>query len=223
MMHVQLPDRKDITLREAVTAFVYGEPRDASSGPFYPSFASLALLEQLHSAAQAGRVRFRALKIGDNKYQEVEPLYFSARYEFDWNKNEIQSWGLADEEMGIEGEVLGADWHDVYLDREQFASLLRDMGVSVKENPVQNPDPDLQRERKTYKTGAQGRPTSRHFVEKEAQRRLDAGECPKTLVVFSEELANWLKVAEPDAVPMKPHTIENVIRGMWQRHRKPLK
>lgn len=93
MMHVQLPDRSEITLYEAVTAFVSGKPRDASSEPFYPSFASEALLERLHNAAQAGQVRFRALKIGDNKYQEIDPLYFGTRFEFNWNKNEIQSWG----------------------------------------------------------------------------------------------------------------------------------
>jgi hypothetical protein len=61
MMHVQLPDRKWITLCEAVTAFVYGESRDASSVPFYP-VASDAVLEQLHDAAQAGTIKFRALR-----------------------------------------------------------------------------------------------------------------------------------------------------------------
>ncbi len=216
-MHVQLPDRKEITLREAVTAFVYGKSCDASSGPFYPSFASDALLEQLHSAAQVGRVRFRALKIGDSKYQEIEPLYFSTRCAFDWNKNQIQSWGLADEETGIDGEVLGVDWYDVYLDREQFASLLRDMGVLVQQSPdPQSPDPDLQGERKTTRTGAQGRPTSRHFVEKEARCRIDAGNYPATLAAFSKELANWLKVTEPEAAPMTAKTIENNIREMWR-------
>ena len=61
MMHVRLPDRTEITLCEAVTAFVYGESCAASSGPFDPSDASDALLDRLHEAAHAGRVRFHAL------------------------------------------------------------------------------------------------------------------------------------------------------------------
>lgn len=141
-MHVQLPDRKEITLREAVTAFVYGESRDASSGQFYPSDASNALLEQLQEAARAGRVRFHALPVvGNNKYQEIDPLYFGTRRELDWNKNEILSLGPVDEREckpvydGQEcDEVLGVEWYDVHLDQEQFASLLKDMGVSVQQN-----------------------------------------------------------------------------------------
>lgn len=82
MMQVQLPVRKEITLSEAVTAFVYGKPRDPSSGPLYPSYASDVLLEQLHRAARAGQVRFHALKIGKNKYQEIKPSYFRKRCHF---------------------------------------------------------------------------------------------------------------------------------------------
>jgi hypothetical protein len=88
MMHVQLPDRKWITLCEAVTAFVYGESRDASSVPFYP-VASDALLEQLHDAAQAGAIKFRALRRGNNNYQEINPGYFSTTRHFDWKQNQI--------------------------------------------------------------------------------------------------------------------------------------
>lgn len=86
MIYVQLPDRREITLQEAVTAFVYGKSRDAPAGPFYPSFASDALLEQMHGAAHTGRVRFRALKIGTSKYQEIDPLYFSMRRHFNWGE-----------------------------------------------------------------------------------------------------------------------------------------
>jgi hypothetical protein len=215
MMHVQLPDRMEITLREAVTAFVYGESRDASSGPLYPSFASDALLEQLRCAAQAGRVRFRALKIGDNKYQEIESLYFCTRREFNWNENEIQSWGPADEETGVEGEVLGVDWYDVYLDREQFASLLRDMGVSVNRRD----GGDVQGERKTFETGLAGRPTSIYFVLPLAQIRLDAGDYPETLAEFSKQLAEALAKIEPNAHRITPKAISNnpKLRELWRR------
>jgi hypothetical protein len=142
MMNVRLPDRATITLREAVTAFVDGEPRDASPERFYPSHQSDALLDRLHEAAYTGRVRFHALPaVGNNKYQEINPLYFGTRRTLNWNKNEILSWGLVDEREckpiydGQEcDEVLGVEWYDVHLDRKQFASLLGEMGVSVQQN-----------------------------------------------------------------------------------------
>lgn len=92
MMHLQLPVRKEITLSEAVTAFVYGKPRDPPSGPLYPSYASDVLLEQLHRAARAGQVRFRALKIGKNKYQEIKPSSFRKTRRFNWGKIKLSTW-----------------------------------------------------------------------------------------------------------------------------------
>jgi hypothetical protein len=229
MMHVQLPDRKEITLREAVTAFVYRESRDASSGPFYPSFASEALLEQLHNAAQAGRVRFRALKIGDNKYQEIEPVYFSTRCKLNWTKNEILSWGPIDEREckpvydGQEcDEVLGVDWHDVHLDREQFASLLMEMGVSIRSaiRGQLSSDPNEPGEQVTDRTGDPGRRTSKHLYEAEARRRLDAGDVPGKLTEFSEQIADWIKRTHPLAARPTPKTIANRIRPLWHDYQK---
>jgi hypothetical protein len=225
MKFVKLPDREEITLREAVTAFVFGEARDASSGRFYPSLATDALLRELYNAAQTGRIRFRAIKIGDSKYQEIDCSYFGTRFEFDWNKNEIQSWGLADEQMGLEGEVLGVDWHDVYLDRQQFSLLLSDLGVSVDE--TRNPQTlgvDAPKDGRTYKTGAAGRPTSMHFALRIAQQLLDAEDCPNTKTAFSEQVAAKLKDTYPEAAQVKPKTIRNNpdFNELW-RHKTPKK
>ena len=192
MMPVQLPDRKEITLWEAVTAFVYGESRAASSGPFYPSDASDALLDRLHKAAHAGRVRFHALPVGNNTYQEIDPLYFGTRRELNWNRNQILSYGPVDEQQckpvydGQEcDEVLGVEWYDVHLDREQFASLLREMGVLVQQkldtDVQQNVDADRPTDLsslETSGTGLAGRPKSVQFVLPMAKKRLDAGDYP---------------------------------------------
>lgn len=226
MMHVRLPDRATITLREAVTAFVYGESCAVSSGPFDPSDASNALLDRLHEAAHAGRVRFHALPaVGNNKYQEIDPLYFGAKCTLNWNKNEILSSGLVDEREckpiydGQEcDEVLGVDWCDVHVDREQFAQLLKDMGISVE--PQKN-DIDVAGKRKTFKSGGPGRDTSKHLILPEAKRRIAAGEYPKTLAGFSRELAEWLETNEPLAAPMTAGTIENAVRELWNK--KPTK
>ena len=190
MMHVRLPDRARITLWEAVTAFVDGESRAASSGPFYPSHKSDALLDRLHEAAHAGRVRFYALPaVGNNKYQEIDPLYFGTRCTLNWNENEILSWGPVDEREckpiydGQEcDEVLGVECYDVHLDREQFASLLREMGVSVRQNLDPGAPQDLDAEvpadlsnLETSGTGLAGRGTSIQYIIPRAKKRLDAG------------------------------------------------
>jgi hypothetical protein len=201
-----------ITLCEAVTAFVYGESRPASSGPFYPSSASDALLDRLHDAARAGRVRFHALPVvGDNKYQEIDHLYFGTRRTLNWNKNQILSWGPVDEREckplydGQEcDEVLGIEWYDVHLDREQFASLLGEMGVSVQQNlgpgAPQNVDAEASADLidlETSGTGLAGRGTSIQFILPLAKQRLDAGDYPDTLTKFSEQVARDFVEAAP--------------------------
>ena len=68
---IKLPDRKEITLCEAVTAFVYGKASDVVQLMLYGeaeteahSASAKGLIERLHSAAYAGRIKFRALKNG---------------------------------------------------------------------------------------------------------------------------------------------------------------
>jgi hypothetical protein len=56
-----------------------------------------------------------------------------------------------------------------------------------------------------------------------AQRKLDDGDCPNTLIEFSRQLAEELRVAEPEAAPMTPKTISNVIRKLWNARHKPPK
>ena len=56
------------------------------------------LIERLHSAAYAGRIRFRALKNGDNPadgYKEIDPLYFSEPRGLRWDSDEIWVRGLS--------------------------------------------------------------------------------------------------------------------------------
>jgi hypothetical protein len=235
MMHVQLPDRKKITLCEAVTAFVYGESRDPSSGPFYPSSASDALLEELYDAARAGRVKFHALKAGNNKYRDIDPLYFGRRRKFNWSKNEILSWGPVDDREckplydGQEyDEALGVEWYDVYLDREQFASLLREMGVSVQQNLDLGAPQDLDAEvpadlsnLETSGTGFAGRTKSAHYILPMAKKRLDAGDYPDSKTEFSKQLASDFAKTAPKAHHPKPNTIRNnpEFNEMWRRRK----
>jgi hypothetical protein len=52
-----------------------------------------------------------------------------------------------------------------------------------------------------------------------AQRRLDAGDYPETLTMFSEQLAEELKATEPEAAPMKVKAMRHnrELRELWRR------
>ena len=205
-----------MTLCEAVTAFIYGKAYDlrqlARDTPKEQIANAQDLLDRLHHAVYAGRVKFRALQEGDDPatgYKDIEPLYFYINPLFHWSQDVIVH----------QDSESSTPWYFVHLDREDFVSLLRDMGVSVQ----QSPDPDVSGKQKAFRTGAAGRPTSKHLILKEAQRWLDAGEYPKTLAAFSEELAIWLKGAEPEAAPMTAKTIKNAIGPLWRARQKPPK
>ena len=168
------------------------------------------LLERLHSAAYAGRVKFRAIQEGEHPedgYKDIDPLYFSIKPLFNWPQDVI---------FQPENES-STPWCFVHLDREEFASLLRDMGVSVRQNLDDAPG-----SLKTYNTGLAGRPTSIHLVLPIAQSRLDAGDYPDTLTEFSEQLADAVAKAEPLAHRMTPKAIRNnpKLRELWRARQK---
>ena len=56
-----------------------------------------------------------------------------------------------------------------------------------------------------------------HLIEAEAYRRIMAGEAPATLVVFAQQLLDWLRQSYPDASPTTQAMVENQIRETWHR------
>jgi hypothetical protein len=221
---IRLPEGKMISLCQAVTAFAVGKASDSFD---YGLFGEVEteeerakiknLIQQLHSAAYAGRIRFRALRNGDSPadgHKDIDPLYFSERRGLRWNCDEIWVSGLSPRRPTFESQGrFTVDWRDVHLDREDFEALLRDMGVSVI----------APGKRKTLTTGMPGRPTSKHLVLEIARRRFEAGNLPSTLAAFSRELADALRNEEPQAAPMTAKTIANAIRELWRAHHKPPK
>jgi hypothetical protein len=224
---IKLPEGKMISLCQAVTAFAVGK---ASDSFHYDLFGEAEteeerakiknLIQQLHSAAYAGRIRFRALRNGDSPadgHKDIDPLYFSERRGLRWNCDEIWVSGLSPRRPTFESQGrFTVDWRDVHLDREDFEALLRDMGVSV----VQSLDAVAPGKRKTLTTGMPGRPTSKHLVLEIARRRFDAGNLPSNLAAFSRELADALRNEEPQAAPMKAKTVCNAVREPWRAHQK---
>src|ERR1035437_6679022 len=228
---IKLPDRKEITLCEAVTAFVYGKASDVVQYMLYVeaeteahSASAKGLIERLHSAAYAGHIKFRGLRNGGDPadgHKDIDRLYFSESRGLRWYADEIWSRDVSPDQPKFESrpQHFTMAWRDVHVDREDFEVLLREMGVSVQ----QNPDADAMGKRKTFTTGTPGRPTSKHLVLPMAQRKLDDGDCPNTLIEFSRQLAEELRIDEPGAAPMTPKTISNVIRKLSNARQKPPK
>ena len=223
---LELPDRKEITLCEAVTAYAFGKALDSLLHSLNNETATKeqrtkarSLIELLQSAAYAGSVRFRALKNGDTHvdgHRDVDPLYFSQPRGLRWEADEIWSGAPYRRFPDFEPRPphFMMEWHDVHLDRNDFELLLRDGGVSVQQNRDDAPG-----KHKIFKTGMQGRPSSIHLILPMARRKLEAG-YTKTLTALSEELSKELATSEPEAAPAKPKTIRNAIRGLWREYQK---
>jgi hypothetical protein len=228
---LKLPDRQEITLCEAVTAFVYGEASDAlqymlhgEAGTTEEQSAKVKdLIERLRKAAYAGRIKFRALKNGDNHadgHKDIDHLYFSEERGLRWDLDQIWVRDLSPERPKFKPQrAFKMDWHDVHLDREGFEALLRDMDVSVQ----QNADADVRGDRKTYRTGLAGRLTSIGLVLPMARSRLNADDYPDTQVKFSEQLAEALAKTEPEAPRMTPKAIRNnpEFKELWRQRKAP--
>jgi hypothetical protein len=226
---IKLPDRREITLCEAVTAFVYGKASDGmeymlhgEAGTEEQSAKAKNLIERLQNAAYAGRIKFRALKNGDSHadgHKDIDHLYFSEPRGLRWDADEIWVRDLSPERPKFRPQRwFTMHWHDVHLDREGFEALLRDMGGSV----MQRSDADAPGKRKTFKTGLPGRPTSKHLILEIARRRLDAGDVPLSLIAFSRELVEALAIEEPGAAPPTPKTVSHAVRPLWRAHQKKL-
>jgi hypothetical protein len=69
------------------------------------------------------------------------------------------------------------------------------------------------------RTGAQGRPTSRHLVEREFQRRVDRNAVLSFLKDEAQALSNWLTVNHPGFPPMTRKTVESCIRAEYNRQK----
>lgn len=226
---IKLPDHKEISLCEAVTAVVFGKASDSlqymlygEAGTEEQSAKVKDLIERLHEAAYAGRIKLRALKNGDNDadgHKNIDRLYFSEQRGLRWDLDEIWVRDLSPRHPKFKPQrSFTRDWRDVHLDREEFEALLRNMGVSVQ----QNSDAAVPANQKIFYNGLAGRPTSIKLVLPMALSRLNAGDYPDTLVKFSVQLAEAFAKAEPLAPPMSAKTLRNnpELRELW-RHRKP--
>jgi hypothetical protein len=61
-------------------------------------------------------------------------------------------------------------------------------------------------------TGAPGRPSSMHLVEREYRARADRGDTKVSISAEAKALSDWLRITHPDAPPLTPKTIANRLR-----------
>jgi hypothetical protein len=117
-------------------------------------------------------------------------------------------------------------------DRERWSEIaLFPLGMETVPEPVINPGPvtegrpaffqtaafeewmsTVKHSVDPFHTGMPGKPTARHAVAAEHQRRLDAGLARLKVKNEAEELKNWLMLTYPSAPSMAVSTIENAIR-----------
>jgi hypothetical protein len=69
---------------------------------------------------------------------------------------------------------------------------------------------------------ASGRPSSSAHILQEAQRREVTGTVPKRLKTFASDLSTWLRKTYPDLPQIKPDSVQNVVRKIWQRARRSI-
>ncbi len=108
-------------------------------------------------------------------------------------------------------QYVGPVFRDVHFERHELLALwpaARAAVVGIAE-PVA-----------TDRTGAPGRPTSRHLVEAEFGQRTHRGEVRPKIGEEAKALSSWLTATHPGFAQMEPRTIENVIRTDNQRHKR---
>ena len=111
---------------------------------------------------------------------------------------------------------------------EQTLEVLRAIQRELADERKQRKSLELlvekhEEELELYRTGAPGRPGSSHLVVDEFKKRAARGEVEGTLADQSRVLAQWLRNAHPQAHPITPGRIENVLRIDFSETRKSTK
>jgi hypothetical protein len=147
---------------------------------------------------------------------DLNPIRFQhwAFLELDWDRGIAKGHGLA--YFGLRF-VPTARLNEV---RDVLPERWRNLGLPKPPKPKAEPEPRPEREpQPVYRTGGAGRPSSRHLIEAELNRRAEAGTTRPTLRLEAASLVAWLRKAHPEAAPATQKTIENLIRGTYRKLR----
>ena len=95
--------------------------------------------------------------------------------------------------------------------------------VQVEKSGLRRTEPPGVENVLTTQTGVAGRPTSRHLVEPEFERRIANCGLEVTVGAEARVLADWLLRTHPQAAPMTAGTIETLIRARFRQHKRSTK
>ena len=187
-------------------------PQDADS-------ADIAA-EELFAALQSGKLEALGICVakGQSLPETVPPEHFlksfpfaaDAPLEMIYSEAPVLQWGAlyeADWRIGIaNGDMIGdrhrTFWKRIYVKKSGVLALWPSGEASS-----------------IYHTGAPGRPSSIQFVEREWQRRRNAGEALNDLESEAKALHEWCKANHTGITAPKPGTIKNKIRNEFREWR----
>jgi hypothetical protein len=172
--------------------------------------------EPLQQALFAGEVSAFVLSEGGSKSDVPVRVWGSADAArvFDTGKAAVSIRGYSYGSSGmLEGRVLVQEaslesWLTPAEPRRAPTTAASAADATLEE--TESPDP--------YKTGLPGRPSIAHLIEREFERRVEAGIALRVLAREAGELRAWAIEQHPDAPPPTEKTIANQIRELHRRY-----
>ena len=200
------------TATEALTWLAFGRPQTWDQYDHVnPDPRSLAMWDsanrQLRNAIANERVTAWAVRADDPKQELVSvPAQVAFRaIQFREDRIEPDEDAPSDEEDAF---WAGNKWTQVRFRAMQIMAL-RPLAAADDTEEVAPPKP-------SYRTGVQGRPSSKHLVEAEMRRHFETGQLHTTLSAEVNSLGEWLTAQHPDAPPMTKKGAENALRHLYK-------
>ena len=166
-------------------------------------------IDQLLIGLQEGRIVATGRRVideanGRSKLGDREPISALAwldliivecDYGFDLY---VKEWNVREDE----GDIGRLAWEGVRIKREDVLAFWAPLDASSTQEPA-------------VRSGLPGRPTSKHLVEQEFERRIKAGEVAPSLQAEATYLKDWLEKNHPDAPSSGLSAIQNNIRERY--------
>lgn len=185
-----------------------------SGMPNTPFDNIMAAEADLIGALSEGRLSATGLMRGEGSRTEIPAI--------DWLDLQFQ-WWRDDSQSDIARASNGHFWTDLRFRRNAILEIWR----VRTDGTMTQPEEDVVRgntDNTIYETGAPGRPTSRHLVAAELERRHAAKEITTTsLKDEATSLAAWLKANHSNAPTMTVKTVANAFRDKIREYQNAQK
>jgi hypothetical protein len=109
------------------------------------------------------------------------------------------------------------EYRSVRLLTDQLLKVSPELHLELRSRYPEPCEPPNEDERRTYRTGLAGRPSGRHLVKTEMERRASRGELKHSLRAEAKELADWYAASHPQAPPIKDGAIRNSFADLYRK------